>query len=130
MRYIGIINGYGTMTTSIKKKKNKGMTMVETLAAFTILIILSLSFLACIHFASRMSLEADDKRKASMQLDEKLARYSSSGFTLVVKKDGVVLKNLSDTESATYSKITSDSKVYMLKYPADDPKVCVMRFEK
>ncbi len=118
------------MTTSIKKKKNKGMTMVETLAAFTILIILSLSFLACIHFASRMSMEADDKRKASMQLDEKLARYSTDGFSLAVTKGGVVLKNLSDTGSTEYSTVTADSKVYMLKYPADDPKVCVMRFEK
>jgi len=103
--------------------------MVETLAAFTILIILSLSFLACIHFAGKMSGEADDRRKASMRLDQMLAR-TSGGFSVAVQEGGVVLKNLSDEGSLTYPDISSQSKVYMLKFPADDPKVCVMRFEK
>ena len=109
------------------KKKNKGMTMVETLAAFTILIMLSLSFLAIIQFSSKMSMDADDRRALAQELDEKLALMTSAenGFVKRVSVGGMVLKSASDGTEYTLK----NCEAYMMDHPVTDPEIRVLRFE-
>lgn len=113
------------MRASIKRK-NKGMTMVETLAAFTILIMLSLSFLAIIKFATTMTMDADDRRTLGTELDERLARVTSAenGFVKKVNAGDLVLKSASDGEY-----VLKNCEAYLLDHPTTDPEVTVVRFE-
>ena len=99
------------------------MTMVETLVAFTILIIISLSFLAIISFSSRITMEADDRRMVAQELDEKLAR-KNAGFTTV--NWSIKLDPVGGGETITLP----DCMVYSLTYPeGEDTEVTVLRFE-
>ena len=107
-------------------RKNKGMTMVETLAAFTILIILSLSFLAIIQFSTKMTMDADDNRSLSVELDERLAKNNAeAGFTQKLHAGNLVLVNRTDSKQYTLK----NCDVYILDHPVTDPKVRVIRFE-
>lgn len=108
-------------------RKNKGMTMVETLAAFTILIMLSLSFLAIIQFATKMTMEADDRRSLSAELDERLAKVTTTenGFVLKVNAGDLVLKNKTDNKEYKLK----NCEAYLLDHPTTDPEVRILRFE-
>ena len=111
------------MTARFKEgvKKNSGMTMVETLVAFTLLIIISLSFLAILHFSSRMTMEADDRRAIAQELDEKLARQDTT-FTAV----SATVKLKGKTEEIPLDQC----EMYSFTYPeSGDAAVTVVRFK-
>ena len=104
-------------------RDNAGMTMAETLVAFALLIIISLSFLAILQFASRMTMEADDRRALAQELDEKLAHKSDEGFGLR-KKMSVTLKSKDGTGDISLE----NCAVYSLNWPETDTAVTVLRF--
>ena len=99
------------------------MTMVETTVAFTLLIIISLSFLAILHFSSKMTMEADDRRAMAEELDEKLAHANDEGFSPL--GSSLVLK-----EKETGGTVElANCKIYSLNWPATgDVSVTVLRF--
>ncbi len=105
-----------------KLKDNSGMTMAETLVAFALLIIISLSFLAILSFSSRMTMEADDRRMLAQELDEKLAHKNDEGF--VEQGMLITLKEKSGTDSIQLD----DCGVYSLAWPETDTAVTVLRF--
>ena len=111
------------MTERFKRilKDNSGVTMAETLVAFALLIIISLSFLAILQFASRMTMEADDRRALAQELDEKLAHKSDEGF--VPQGMVVTLKEKGGSDS-----IGLNSEVCSFAWPTADPEVTVLRF--
>ena len=111
-------------------KDNSGVTMAETLVAFGLLIIISLSFLAILQFSSRMTMEADDRRVLAQELDERLA-LTNPGFTPGSELSGkLVLKEKNVEPPATPATIIlGKCGVDSLAYPAvDDPVVTVIRF--
>ena len=119
---------------------NAGMTMLETLAAFLILIIITLAFLSIIQFSGTMTMEAEDRRVMAEELNEKLAQKTEDIFTKIPVSDGYTcsLRMVLDTEltsTENYSGSTPTAitlnrcDVYEYAYPDETaPDVCILRF--
>lgn len=126
------------------------MTMMETLAAFAILMIITASLIGIIQFSSRMSMDAADRRMMGEELNERLAHKTSDssmspGFTQVPVMDGEdsSLKLVIDTEQTDASNYSDSGlggapseielhgcAVYQLPYPdVMDPEITVLRME-
>lgn len=130
--------------------KNSGMTMMETLAAFAILMIITSSLIGIIEFSSRMSMDAADRRTMGADLNELLAHKTSDDsmnprFMKAEVMDGEEssLKLIIDTEMTDPSNYSESGlggtpaeielhgcTVYQLPYPdALNPEITVLRFE-
>ena len=103
-------------------KKNDGVTMAETLVAFALLIIISLSFLAILQFSSRMTMEADDRRTLAQELDEKLAHKNDEDFV----NQGMLVTLKAKDGTGDISLANCD--VYSLDWPKGEAAVTVLRF--
>lgn len=131
-------------------RKNSGMTMMETLAAFAILMIITSSLIGIIEFSSRMNMDAADRRMMGAELNELLAHKTTDtsmypGFEEVPVMDGEdsSLKLVIDTEQTAPSNYSDSGlggtpaeielqacSVYQLAYPdALNPEITVLRFE-
>lgn len=132
------------------KNRNRGMTMMETLAAFAILMIITASLIGIIQFSSKMSMDAADRRMMAAELNEQLAHKTTDtsmnpGFQLISKEEGQEssMMLVLDTDATSRTNYDPDlpgantaaielrgCDVYQLAYPdALNPDIIVLRFE-
>lgn len=99
----------------MNKKKNRGMTMVEILVAFVVLVLVMAILYGCMQFASKLMMEATDIDRSNALYQKAVSDMFSSPEDYKLGTSGMVTYTFKSDAVSGGATSTYDFSVYTAK---------------